>query len=76
MKGNTGVTDIVNVDFIFMPSAELIQEMSQVSLKVKKIPTFPLPHELIRSNLFHHNLVANVDEPQLGPILFSSHLEE
>lgn len=30
MEGHTGVTDIVNVDFIFMPSAELIQEMSQV----------------------------------------------
>lgn len=36
MKGHTGVTDIGNVDFIFMPSAELIQEMSQVSLEIKK----------------------------------------
>lgn len=36
MKGHTGVTDIGNVDFIFMPSAELIQEMSQASLKIKK----------------------------------------
>lgn len=36
VKGHTGVTDIGNVHFIFMPSAELIQEMSQVSLKTKK----------------------------------------
>lgn len=28
MKGNTGVTDMKNIEFIFMPSAEFIQEMS------------------------------------------------
>lgn len=43
MKGHTGVTDIGNVDFIFMPSAELIQEMSQVSLKTKKSQLSPFP---------------------------------
>lgn len=70
MKGHTGVTDIGNVDFISMPSAELIQEMSQVSLKINKSQLSPFP------NLFQHKLVANVDKPRLGPILFSSHLEE
>lgn len=28
MKGNTGVTDVKYREFIFTPSAELIQEMS------------------------------------------------
>jgi len=36
MKGNTGVTDIKLVDFIFMPSAKLVQEMSHTSFKKKK----------------------------------------
>lgn len=43
MKGHAGVTDIGNVDFIFMPSAKLIQEMFQVSLKTKKSQLSPFP---------------------------------
>lgn len=35
MKGNTGVADINNIDLIFMPFAEFIQEMSHASFKKK-----------------------------------------
>lgn len=41
MKGNTGVADINNIDLIFMPFAEFIQEMSHASFKKKKIHHHP-----------------------------------